>query len=194
MRSVHFTNYDHLGQATISQSGSAGIDKGYVYSTYRDGKIKGASQEVYQNGRLYLKANSLTLISFFGFKKAGAEKYGNKWIFIPKTDVAYINLTASLTISGQMQQIKIPGKVTYLKNPKLNGKKVLGIVGHPQSQGGLSETEILYTSVTKNHLPLKATLSQGKNGYADVTFTKWNSIVKITLPTQSTPIGKTGLE
>jgi|GEM_PF-5875536 len=194
MRSVHFVSFDHLGKITISQNGNIGPGKGDIYSVYKDGKASGLSQELFTNGKLFLKANSSTLISFFGFKKAGANKYGNKWVYIPKTDVVYANLTPSLTLAGQMQQIKIPGKVTYLKNPKINGKKVIGILGTPASQGGIKEKEVLYISPSDKYLPIKATLDQSKTAYAWVSFSKWNEIVKISVPSRYSPIGKTGLE
>jgi hypothetical protein len=194
MNSVHYESYDHLGQVTISENGYVGRSKGYILSDYKDGKSTGSSEEIFLSGKLFLKANSYTLVNFFGFKKKGAGKYGNKWISIPKSDVTYVNLTASLTIAGQMQQIKIPGKITYLKNSRLNGRAVTGIVGHPTSVGGLKETETLYINPSGNHLPIKATLSQGKNAEAYVSFIKWNPFVDVNLPKNSTPISKTGLE
>jgi len=194
MRSVHFVSFDHLGKINISQSGNVGFKKGDIYSVYKDGKVHGLSQELFANGKLFLKANSSTLVSFFGFKKAGANKYGNKWVYIPKTDVVYANLTPSLTLAGQMKQLRIPGNLAYLKNPKLNGKKVIAISGNPISQGGIKEKEILYISPEKSPLPIRATLNQSKAAYAWVSFSKWNQIIRISMPTHSTPIGKTGLE
>ncbi len=194
MNSLHYQNYDHLGQITIRQDGYVNRYQGYITSEYQRGKTKGFSEERFLKGKLFLKATSYTLTVFYGFKKQGAAKYGNKWIFIPKSDVTYINLTSSLTLSGQIQQIKIPGNLTYLKNPRLNGKKVMGILGHPTSVGGIKETETLYVSPTGSHLPLKATLTQGKTGAASLTFLKWNIAFKVSVPKKSTPIAKTGLE
>ena len=166
---------------TIQQTGALSINQGAQ-------KIVSGSDQmivVYIGGLLYVQASKGFLYGIFHLTTAQSIKQAGKWALVSKTNAAYNNVLAGVTIPLAMSEFKFGARDKLTLGPvkQLNGNSTTSLIQQVHktdvSAGGI---ETYYLSASRPHLLVEVDAKSSAFS-SKLTFTKWGKKFNITAPT-----------
>jgi hypothetical protein len=186
-RSVHYSTAGSYGAVQVSFVGDAGVAQGIQQITYRKGTKTGHVTVVVSANTAYVRGDAFTLGNYMGFKSSAAAKYAGDWISIPHTASGFSTVSAGVTLSSTIDELKPPGRLSTVPETTIDGQRVLGVRG-TKSSSGHTTVETLYAKAIGSPLPVKELASQGTMHFA-ATFGRWNEPIHLAKPKRATPCG-----
>lgn len=148
---------------------------------------------VVAGGNAYLRADAYSLVNYLGFKVAGAARYANTWLLIPRTDRDYPTVASDVTLSSIIDdELNLPAPLSSVPTTTVDGERALGVSARAQVSGH-TVTDTVYARATGLPLPIESVASAGNNR-TTATFNDWNEPLHVSIPAGAVAIAATGLE
>lgn len=133
-------------------------------------------------GGLYVKGDSVILISYMGFPKTTANQLSNKWFTIPKNNPDYEEVGQGLTLSSVAGELSMNRLEITRPSETIAGVKVNVLKGTSVKTAlDPSVPETLYITTTAKPLPVQVIQSFGGTA-GTVEFSHWDEMVKLVVP------------
>ena len=140
-----------------------------------------------QAHEMFVRANSVGLVDYFGFTTISTATYGEKWIELTPSDSGYANVAFGTTLASDFSQIRLTGALKLGAVTIVGGQKVRPISGTvPAMNGSPRGTGVLYVTTSGRLLPVKF---HGTTGTltTTVSWSKWGTKVKLSAPSGAVP-------
>lgn len=187
-RSVHYVvSWTNAGKEWPDIVGDADVSMGAQYITWHKGGHVGHVTVIANATAAYVRGDAFALASYMLFPAAGASKYANRWIVIPKGASGYPTVSAGVRLKPAINALKPTGTLARVPNTVYGGQKVLGVQGKSSAGGKTSLVETLYGRAAGAPLPVAVVGTRGKSRFT-VILSRWNERVRVAPPTKATPV------
>jgi hypothetical protein len=185
--SVHYVTTSSASGRRLRMVADVGRGRGIQHITLAGNGKSGPATILIAGRTAYIKGNTFTMHSFFGFPQAKASQYAGKWISIPPTNGAYAPIAADATFASFVSDL-LPTKGLAVVRATIAGKKSVGVRGTAR-QSGVKLVETVYAPATGAPLPFEVKAVPGaKPGTALTRMSRWNEPVRVTAPANAVPI------
>ena len=184
--SVHVTVHNRHGALSGTYSDDSLTDSGRQVITLSTGA---RAEVLLINAVGYVEGNYKALTNFFGFPADTASKYAGKWISFKQGQTGYQQVTAGLTLSSVISELKVAAPLSKLPAAAAGGTPVVRIRGTaPAASGAPAGTEqIIEIAATGSPLPVSSE-EKARGEAADVTFSSWGETPHLSAPVGAIPI------
>jgi hypothetical protein len=191
--SVHYLSVGAGGNIKETQVGDAGVRVGIQHITIHKGTKSGQVTIIVSTGGAYVRGDAFALVSYMGFKTAGAAKYAGKWILVPPSNPDYAPFAAGVTLPSVIRELRLGAPLSAVSATKIDGVPVVGVHGKLLAVTAHSVAGTLYTEATGAKLPVEEVAQQGTTK-TSFTLSKWGEQLHIAAPRGATAISATGLQ
>jgi hypothetical protein len=183
--SVHYVDsWTNAGREWPDIVGDAGESVGVQHITWHKNGQVGHVTVIATASAAYVRGDAFALASYMLFPQAGASKYANRWIVIPKTASGYATVAAGVRFESAVAALRPPGTLTNLPRTTFHGQPVVGVQSNTQN-GKL--TVSLYGRATGEPLPVAVVGARGSSRFAGIV-SRWDEPVRVTPPPRATPV------
>ena len=189
-KSVHYVALADNGVSRTRLVCDVATTKGIQRITYGRGGRTGKVTVLVIDGTAYIRGDAFILSSYLGFQSAASVRFAGKWIKIPRSDTAYVSISASATLPSTLDEFRLAGRLEFVAHKKVGGQQTFGIAG---VTGQPPAKATLYARAKGAPLPVGEVETLGK-AFAETLLSKWNEPVIVSAPAHAVPIGTTGLE
>ena len=191
--SVHYVSVQTSGPDRIVEVADAARTEGIQRITYTQGGQTGKVTVLVTPASAYVRGDAFALAKYMGYAEAASVVYSERWIQIPVTDPDYAPVSTDVTMPEAVE-VYVPAPVWSSSSAPIQGQAVVGVSGsRPATAKSPALSITLWARATGTPLPLTQEITKGLYS-ATVTFTRWNEPLRISAPSDATPIGSTGLE
>jgi hypothetical protein len=175
--SVHYVATESEGTTSVTYVGDVGRTEGIQRVVFTAGGRTGHVTEVVSNHRAWIRGDEFALSEFLTFPDSIAARYAGRWIKVPSSD--YASVAEDVTLGSAVDTLKLHAPIAAVPATLVGGQAVIGVRG-TSSHAGVSTVEILYARATGLPLPV-AEIATG-TAATDVTFSRWNEAVSVSVP------------
>jgi hypothetical protein len=143
---------------------------------------------VLSGGTAYFAGNSQGLIKYFGFSAPTAATLSGRWISISPSDTGFGSVTAGLTLTSALAEVRPTGSITGGKRKTVDRQPTMSVSG----TGSANEPRTtLFVAAKGRPLPVEAVSSSASGETQSgeiVTFSHWGERVLVPTPSNAVPI------
>jgi hypothetical protein len=139
-------------------------------------------------GTAYFVGNTQGLTKYFGLTSALATSMAGRWISVSPSDSGYQSVTAGLSLSAALKEVRPTGSIKEGKRKTVNRQPSVSIAGTGSAD---SAATTLFIAAAGKPLPIEAvstsTIGETTSGEI-VTFSRWGEKVAPPQPSDAVPI------
>jgi hypothetical protein len=132
----------------------------------------------------YIKGNAEALSTYFGYPANTAAAYAGRWISFKRGQAGYQQVTAGVTVSGLISELRLGGPLSKLPAATVDGTAVVRILGTPPASDGVpaGTKATLEIAASGRPLPVGSEAAAGSEKL-DITFSRWGETLLLSVPT-----------
>jgi hypothetical protein len=182
-RSVHYVATERVGTTHVTYVGDIGATQGIQRVVFSARGRTGQVTEVVSNHRAWIRGDAFALSQFLAFPDSIATKYAGRWVNVPSSD--YAGVAEDVTLGSAIDTLRLKAPIAAAPARRIGGRSVIGIRGR-SSFGGVRTEDTLYARAAGLPLPV-AEIGTGEAA-TNVTFSRWNEAVRVTVPTHAVTV------
>src|SRR4051794_12587165 len=113
-KTVHYRVDAQLTNMKLVQIADIGANAGIQRITLTRSGGPGHVTVIVAGANAYIRGDARTLVEYMGFKSAGAKRFANRWVLVPRGNAHFAAIAGDVTLGSAMRGLRLPGTPTAL--------------------------------------------------------------------------------